>query len=163
MNYNIYKIDWARFVSFLMPSVLRREKLYLFIRSLLLPIQKLHTELLSTIGSIRYFFQHNGQVIYLEKVLNEAFVASYDVQTHYATKEINILEGEVKLPEYIYLEIEQKPVYPDIFLYSEAELRALNVNFIIEVPTTNPYSDRAISELTNKYKLPGKSYKIIRI
>ncbi|MEP0263796.1 hypothetical protein [Dokdonia sp.] len=63
-NYLI--INWSKIILWLLPPILRRQRHYVWLIALLKPLRTLYTQTL-------FQMQHNGQVIYLEKVLNETF------------------------------------------------------------------------------------------
>jgi len=60
------QIDWERVIIMLCPPVLRKQKQLLWLQVLLKPLTSIYEETL-------YRMQHNAQVVYLEKVLNEQF------------------------------------------------------------------------------------------
>ncbi len=59
-------IDWKRALIMLMPPVLRKKKHASWLQVLLTPLSNIYDDTL-------YKMQHTGQVVYLEKVLNELF------------------------------------------------------------------------------------------
>lgn len=59
-------VNWSRLLLWLLPPILRRKRHFQWLLSLLKPLETLYDTTL-------YQMQHNGQIIYLEKVLNETF------------------------------------------------------------------------------------------
>lgn len=59
-------VNWSKLVLWLLPPILRRKRHFKWMLSLLKPLETLYDTTL-------YQMQHNGQIIYLEKVLNETF------------------------------------------------------------------------------------------
>ena len=73
---NWAKIDFKRLVQLLLPTFLRKPQQTAFLNATIAPLETLYSETM-------YKMQHNGQVIYLEKVLNEfCDVAGYNSQNH---------------------------------------------------------------------------------
>jgi hypothetical protein len=66
-------VTWGKVLLWLLPPILRRQRHYRWLIALLKPLETLYDQTL-------YQMQHNGQIIYLEKVLNETFnpTVSYD-------------------------------------------------------------------------------------
>ncbi|MFT5890174.1 MAG: hypothetical protein ACI9Y7_000263 [Dokdonia sp.] len=59
-------VNWSKLLLWLLPPILRRKRHFKWLFSLLKPLETLYDTTL-------YQMQHNGQIIYLEKVLNETF------------------------------------------------------------------------------------------
>ncbi|AXT59697.1 hypothetical protein D1816_04770 [Aquimarina sp. AD10] len=74
------QIDWQRTLIMLMPPVLRKNRHALWLQVLLKPLSSVYEDTL-------YKMQHNGQVIYLEKVLNEIFNKSKEYKYYETTQE----------------------------------------------------------------------------
>lgn len=60
------QVDWSRMLLMILPPILRKSKQVVWLNVLLTPLKNLYDDTL-------YKMQHNGQVVYLEKVLNELF------------------------------------------------------------------------------------------
>ncbi len=59
-------VNWSKLLLWLLPPILRRKRHFKWLFSLLKPLETLYDTTL-------YQMQHNGQIVYLEKVLNETF------------------------------------------------------------------------------------------
>lgn len=59
-------VNWSKLLLWLLPPILRRQRHFKWLFALLKPLETLYDTTL-------YQMQHNGQIIYLEKVLNETF------------------------------------------------------------------------------------------
>lgn len=169
-----HKMDITRLISQLLPLHLRRVKLLLWMQALLRPLDWL-------MGETRYKMQHDGRVIYLEKVLNEQMgVLAYDPNDHEATKKIVIGPGNLPTEVYIFLDTEpDDPPYLDawdvgqfpadpVWLLTQEEMEAQYLDFTVKVPgylvqylTDIPKWESRITRLVDYYKLAGKEYKII--
>ncbi|KZS42316.1 hypothetical protein AWE51_02430 [Aquimarina aggregata] len=74
------QIDWQRTLIMLMPPVLRKKNHALWLQILLRPLSSIYEDTL-------YKMQHNGQVIYLEKVLNELFNKEREYKPYMQTQQ----------------------------------------------------------------------------
>ncbi|MFC4636191.1 hypothetical protein ACFO3O_19950 [Dokdonia ponticola] len=59
-------VNWSKLLLWLLPPILRKKRHFKWLFSLLKPLETLYDTTL-------YQMQHNGQIVYLEKVLNEIF------------------------------------------------------------------------------------------
>lgn len=94
-----YNVDYNKLVILLLPTFLRKPKLIAFLRALITPLSNLHYQFLQHQRDDHYKLDHNWQVCYLEKVLNDRFDVS--------VKRIRIIEGEKYERQYIYTEGEK--------------------------------------------------------
>ena len=134
--------------------------IYIFIE----PVVVLHNDFLIFRNKEIYKVVHNGQVITLEKVLNDAF----DPQQ----RQIFISEEMIFDPLYIYTKAENKPVFlGSEYIYTTQKSNAISTDFIINFPVNlKPNNSLAllnfenrIKALTNYYKLASKRYIILWI
>lgn len=160
-----HSFDITKLVSLMLPMQMRRLSLVLFLNALTLPLGWL-------IAKVLYKMQHDGRVIYLEKVLNEAFdMPGYSAASHESSKIIYIAPGEV--PDETYLFQEEEPDAPpfigldsnandgdDVWLYTQQELDARYNDFRVVVPMALQEFEYKIKNLVDYYKLAGKKYKI---
>jgi hypothetical protein len=109
---------------------------------------------------VRYELSFNGQVIYLEKLLNQTFNNDGD--------EIYIEDGPVT-ETYIYNENElneetyltnEDEAGTEVYLYNEDESSGTEIGFIVNVPSSLPINEPQLIALINAYKLAGISYTI---
>lgn len=97
------KINWSRFVAQNIPLWLRKPKRLAWLRVLLTPVRWMWVETEVFREQNLYFLNHTGQVIYLEKVLNDRFDA--------LGRNIYITDGSVGDYVYRYAENEPKWIY----------------------------------------------------
>lgn len=152
-----YSFDFKRLITQLLPMSLRRLVAVLFFAALLSPLGWL-------IKQILYKMQHNCQVIYLEKLLNESFaITAYNPDDHEGTKVIKIGPGEI--PEEVYIWLQTEPADPlwlgEVFLLSQAEADAQYCDFTVLIPMSFQAQEYKLQSLLEYYKLAGKKYKII--
>ncbi len=139
----------------LLPTFLRRSKNIAFLHCLLEPLIWFYEKTL-------YETQHTHTVMYMEKVLNEWFkVPGYDPVRHKATKKVHIVDAFNPKRVYLYLPIEEKPIYDDIvYLYDEEQLGAEYFNFIVKVPKEYQYNENSLRAVIDFYKQSAKKYQI---
>lgn len=102
-KYTILK--WEKLLLWLIPPILRKKTHFDWLDVLLTPIRLIYEETL-------YKMQHTGQVIYLEKVLNETFnpTKKYDP---------NLSTEQKRLEELIYIDESVKPTIQYVYLHKE--------------------------------------------
>ena len=155
------QINYRKLITWLLPTFLRKARLFKWLYALLYPIMWLYENVL-------YRMQHDCRVIYMEKMLNEWFnVAGYDIQDHENTKKVYIENGFRANKTYIYQNYEYKPVYTflkaenkPIYIYRAAEFLLQYFKFIVWIPLSYTYNEALLKAQINYYKLAGKSYKI---
>lgn len=167
INQSIYQIAFNKLTKWLLPTFLRKNKWSAWLMVLLTPIRSLYDKKQLWRSQIRYNMQHNGQVIYLEKVLNEYYlIAGYNHQDHQNTKLIYIGAGEQPNQLYIYTipELQPVPIYTTaenqpLFIYTESEMNAQYAEFIVWVPVSLLYIEAEMRALIDYY-IDTKLYKI---
>ena len=105
---NYITIDWNKALMWLVPPILRKQKHLLWLKALLSPLFNLYTDTL-------YKLQHTGQLIYLEKMLNEQFNAERQYNPNYT-------EVEKRANQLIYIAESLKPDLQHIYLHREYDL-----------------------------------------
>jgi hypothetical protein len=102
-KYTILK--WEKLLLWLIPPILRKKTHVDWLNVLLTPIQTIYEETL-------YKMQHTGQVIYLEKVLNETFNPT-------KTYDPNLSTEQKRLKGLIYIDESIKPTLQYVYLHKE--------------------------------------------
>ncbi|RKR11587.1 hypothetical protein C8C83_3327 [Flavobacterium sp. 90] len=102
-KYTILK--WEKLLLWLIPPILRKKTHADWLNVLLSPIRSIYEETL-------YKMQHTGQVIYLEKILNETFnpTKNYDANASIDQKRVD---------ELIYIDESVKPTLQYVYLHKE--------------------------------------------
>lgn len=167
MNLNIYNISFPNLRAFLTPVEHRTPIFMGFQRAFTSVFEVFHLDKQAFRASIRYKLSHSGQVIYLEKVLNEYYgISGYDPTNHETTKQILISNGDQLNPLYLYIEEEQNPehIYQTAesnpqFLYTQQEIDDAYTDFIIEVPVSLTYQEQELRALVDYY-IDTRYYKI---
>lgn len=164
MNYN--NIDFRALASKLSPPKLRKERLIDWVVALLKPLEEVNFLFKNFRKQAIYKVVHNGQVVYLEKVLNDRYDNSL--------RRIYIADAFEYDPTWVYPENENLPVYVNpeageaVYIYDDSILQESNVDFIVFVPldlqpstptTLNNFLIQMRS-LINYYKLASRRYSI---
>ena len=150
------QISFRDYITNLLPPFLRKNRHKSWLFALLAPLVWLYEDTL-------YKMQHDGRVIYLEKVLNEkAQVPGYNPNNHEATKKIRISQYDAVQKQWLYLEPEKKPAYEPISLYTETEINndRSGTGFNVLVPAVFSSKKSIIRQAVEYYKLAGKTFQI---
>ncbi len=148
-------INFNKLTVWLLPTFLRRNNHIAWLSAIIYPIVTLYDRTL-------YRMQHNGQVIYLEKVLNQWFlVEGYNPDQHKNTKTVHIANAYYARRKYLYQDYEQKPIYlGKTYIHKRAEYGAEYFDFTVLIPKSYNYNLVALKAQIDYYKLAGKKYKI---
>lgn len=150
------QISFRDNITNLLPPFLRKNRHKSWLFALLAPLVSLYEDTLCKM-------QHDGRVIYLEKVLNEkAKVPGYNPNNHEATKKIWIDDYDAVKKEWLYIEVEKKPSYEPISLYTETEINndRSGTDFNVLVPAAFNSKKSIIRQAVEYYKLAGKTFQI---
>lgn len=153
----MFNIEMSRMAIALVPQRLRQPKLLGYLLALTAPVRTVYNAFTAARNSNLYRLSHNGQVCYLEAVLNDSFDPDQ--------RRIFITDADSFVQKYIYTEAEQQPVYlGTMYLRSEADYTVGSYDFKVVVPldfNMGLYGYQ-IKALINAYKLVGTKYKIER-
>ena len=144
------------YIISLLPPFVRKNRHKSWLFALLAPLVSLYEDTL-------YKMQHDGRVIYLEKVLNEkAQVPAYNPNEHESKKKIWIGDYDAVQKEWLYIELEKKPSYEPITLYTQTEINndRSGTGFTVHVPAAFNSKKSIIRQTVEYYKLAGKTFKI---
>ncbi len=130
-----------------------------FITAATKPLRDVYNDLLILRTQVDYDLKFNGQVIYLEHILNDLFddvnrdiyisdVANVDFLYIYT-------DPETVTPPYVYNDGE---TFNDLYVETDAETLSSN-QFIINIPATG-INQIELKAVVDKYKLAGKNYVI---
>ena len=144
-------VDFNILIEDLSPTFLRKPAQLALLQSVVKPVDTLYKDTL-------YKMQHNSQVIYLEKMLNEWFnVSGYSSANHEATKTVFITDAPASVKVYYYQESENLPLYHGT-VYDSSQL--VLHDFIINIPDTYVFVEAKLRAVVDYYKLAGKKYVI---
>ena len=168
--FNNYNIDFNVLANLLTPPFLRKPKLIDWLITLLKPLEETNYKFKAFRRQAIYKVTHNGQVVYLQKVLRDAYdndlrriliVDAFSIDPLWVYPENNLQ------PIYVYTEAENKPVYVhDMSIFNAGDYDFL-VLFPLELKPITDFDTNIleiqIKSLINYYKLASKRYKILWI
>ncbi|MFV0231792.1 hypothetical protein OBK30_01855 [Empedobacter falsenii] len=152
----LYKINFNKLVVQLMPTFLRQPRMIAFISLFSAELRDLHNAWLIKKSQDETWLQHNSQVCYLRKILNDEFD---DLE-----RRIKITDGQLYDRQYVYTLGEKKPKYlGKIFIRQNTDYADTGIDFFVIVPVEinieqNKYK---LEAWVNRYRLASKRYKII--
>jgi hypothetical protein len=152
-----YKIDFDKLILLLLPTFLRKHKLFGYLKVLIAPIASLHYKWAQLREQNIKKLSYNSQKCYLRGVLNDR----YDTDL----RRITIGNTANKTQGYIYTPAENMPVYLGVmWLEPEFNYEGSTVDFLVNVPRelVNTKVNEIVATL-EFYVLAGKQYQIISI
>lgn len=158
-----YVIDFYLLALQMLPTMLRKPAMTALSTVLLKPLNTLHYGWRQWRERNIYQLQHNGQVCYLRKALNDAFDPT--------ERRIYIGDGLMHETLYIFTEGEAQDVFTGTeaeagvqYLRTEAETADTGLDFIVWVPATvYNISIDGLRATVEFYKAGGKRYDIFII
>lgn len=155
-----WSVNFCRLTQLLSPTFLRKEKMRAWLCLLVSPIQELQNIWLSNRRDNLYNVQHNSQVCYLRKMLNDEFDSTQ--------RRILIDDGLGVEAFYIYTEGENKPKYirteaenAPVFLHPSSAYAGTGVDFYVLVPIGLEFNEIKMRALVDFYRLASKRYEIV--
>lgn len=153
-------VQFCKLSQLLTPTFLRNARMKAWTCLLVFPIQQLYNRWANNRRENLYTLEHNSQVCYLRKVLNDRFDAKL--------RRIIITDGQSLDQLYIYTEGEEKPLFlhgesegqTPVFLHPAAAY-AGGADFYVIVPFDLNYNELAMRALVDFYRLASKRYEII--
>ncbi|MFH7017170.1 hypothetical protein [Flavobacterium sp. FlaQc-47] len=126
-------LKWEKLLLWLIPPILRKKTHVDWLDVLLTPLHTIY-------GEILYKMQHTGQVIYLEKVLNDTYNPTKIYNPNLSTE-------QKRLEELIYIDESVKPTLQYVFLHKEY----YEPDGTLMIPQLKVYKNR---EYKNRNKKP---------
>lgn len=156
-----YKIYFDKLILLLLPTFLRKPKIFSYLKALITPLSGSNESVYSRWSNMRKEnikkLSYNSQKCYLRGVLNDR----YDP----FERRITLNNTNKKPKDYIYTQAENLPVYlGTMWLEPEFNYEGSTVDFLVNVP--QEIMNLKINELVATiefYVLAGKSYQIIAI
>lgn len=154
-----YNLDIYKFAQYLLPPVLRKKRLFAFLCVLLLPVYVVLQAFLAFRKQCVDNMNINGQVIYIEKVLNDTFFLE--------NKEIYLSD----IPDsQFYMYTRDERIQATFHQRNEEDMRQLYMchrnegnmegNYIVNVPSFLEGKTDEIRRIVEKYKPSGRKYII---
>ncbi|MEQ3500590.1 hypothetical protein ABMY20_12605 [Tenacibaculum sp. SSH1-16] len=150
-----YNIDFYIWAVNLLVIRLRKPKMIAFVKSLVTPIVNIHYDFLQKKAIDEFILNHNGQVCYLRKALNDVFDNEL--------RRIRIGSGNQYNRQYIYTRAEQKPVYlGKIYIRDKSAFADTGIDYIVYVPKKILASrELELIKWIEIFNEAGTAYKII--
>lgn len=152
-----YNINWNKYAAELIPTRLRQSKLIAYVKVLISPLVNLHDEFLKQQSEDYHKLNHNGQICYLRKALNDRFDNSQ--------RRIYIGNGNQFTRKYLYTRAEARPIFlGKTYLHSRNDYEDTSVDFIVFVPASilATLTEQIKAEI-NYFKEGVKTYKLVAI
>jgi hypothetical protein len=141
-----FEVDFRKWLLWMLPAVLRKPRLIAFIRALTLPIVRIHAALLVFRVVANESAQITGQVCVLRTYLNRRFDPD---------GRIEIRDDEMRTDTYIYMVLENRPLYLNAHLSS-----AGGADFVVGIPAVLRAQEPEIRREINRFKLITKKFRI---
>ena len=159
-NRNIYYYSWKRLVRWLIPQALRKPLLLAFAEAFVSGLQYVHAAFIDFKLATEYELTITGQVVYLEKMLNDRF--------DFIQRRIYIIDGIDYEPLWLALDIENKPQWlatdaeqKPLWLCLDSETGKFSGDFIIVIPPDVVFDEAELVARVNKYKLASKQWTLL--
>jgi len=153
----MWLVNYKKLILWVTPQWLRNSNYLLLINAANYPIRQLHDRFINFKNAVLYRLEHNSQVCYLRKVLNDK--CDNDLRRITITDFVGI-NGI-----FFYADDEVRDVNmgSDVFFYADDQYSDSGIDFIVNVPLgiMNSIDEQAyLKSLINQYKLAGKNYII---
>lgn len=142
----MYSINWFIWLNSFLWNVVRKTKMKALLRAYISPILKLHGQFISYKNDIDFQLKVNSQVCKLAWGLNQKFDS--------ILRRIRIIDNSNNQIDFIFLEVENRPLYLPNFLGSN------EYEFEVRCPLSLKGVEKDIKAFLNIYKLPSKRYII---
>lgn len=148
-----YKLDFRRLSVQLIPTFLRSPRMVAWVNALVSPLEQVQDEFNANRRDNLTRLNHNSQVCYLRKILNDSF----DSQS----RRIQVLPANNLKQTYIYTRPEYKVKYLKVFARERSEYGDGGVDFIIQIPGELNFYRESIAATADYYRLAAKRFSII--
>lgn len=154
-----YRLDIYKWGLLLLPPVLRRRRLYALLRVMLGPLHGLMQDFRTFRTNSIYRMNINGQVIYIEKALNDAFLL--ENREIYLTDTADpIADASVVYPDAgITMTVYEEGAADTTYIKAAGDGK-LSADFIINVPSFLSSETERIRAIVEYNRPAGRSYGI---
>lgn len=156
---SIFNVNWNRFVLFFLPKSLQNNLLVTLVNSFILPLKTNYKAFLNFKREAEYKVKHNGQTVYLQKMLNDQFDPYL--------RRIKVENITPKQPFWVFYQEESKAFFVyniedsiSLFIYNAQDYYN-EFDFKVIIPTVLLVSQSQMQAQINYYKLFSKNYEII--
>lgn len=149
-----HNLSFNKLVILLMPTFFRKQKMLAFVALFSAQLTKLHNDWLLEKTEHEVWLNHNSQVCYLRKILNDKFD---DLE-----RRIKITDGQLYERQYIYILGERKPKkLGKLFIRQTTDYADTGIDFFVLVPSSININKYKFEAFINRYKLASKRYKTL--
>ena len=155
---NIFKVNWNRLVKFLVPRPLQKPLLMALLYCFISPLKTNHKSFMGFKIDAEYRVKHNGQICYLQKMLNDKFDKYL--------RRIRVVNQAPKVALWAYYIEDEKPLF-GYELEDDKPLFGYNANdyynafdFSVIIPESLLAFTNQMQAQINYYKLFSKNYQI---
>lgn len=154
----LYQMDYKKLVVLLLPTFMRKPRLFAFVHALTFGLSELYTKFSRNRGSNLSRIECNGQVCYLRKMLNDEL----DPIERRITISDGLAEGSWL---FAFMESDAWQLLidgPGVMVYSERLIISDTALFYVSVPWGNKDENlnNRLRNFLNNYKLLSKKYTI---
>lgn len=160
-----YKLKFYEYVYYCTPVFLRGTKQLAWLKTLLSALQTSNFNFTIFVSTTLFYLSFNGQVIYLEHILNDQFDLSLrriyiDDDSGVNITPLVVFNKSEKQPSLVVYNKSENQVPTGAVFNKNAVVG--NMDFIIYVPNGILTTQRiaAMNQVINKYKIAGKRYII---
>ena len=155
----IFKIDFNRWIALMLPTFLRRRRIYALCRALCAPLyngdEAVYGRFLEARDNHNYRLGHTGQVCFMRQALNDAFGLR---------KGFEICDSEVNLATWRYVkdqEVSGQLLISDesgggLLVGDENHIRTPSNRFIVKIPQAIAMNIDVVRAVVDRYRLCSK-------
>lgn len=157
-----YDIDMTKFAQHLLPPMLRKVKLFSLIKVLIAPYKQILAEFKLFRQQSLDNMQINGQVIYIEKILNDTyFLKNKEIYITDIEEQILYMNTSAEGDALVYMSKVGEEGGNTVYMTLEGEGN-VDGNYQVNVPSFLSDYITEITRIVEKYKPSGRKY-IIKI
>lgn len=158
-NSNTYKVDFFKLVSWLLPTIMFKPKMYAWCKALISPIVTIHNDLLVFRKAKLYELAITPQIGSIVYYLNSRYDAT--------ANSIYITNGQKGVEQFIFLDTEAETDYvfddanaEQMYVYNSNEVGATPAQCIVWLPLFLQPKELEITAIIKQIKLPSKRFQI---
>lgn len=161
----MYSFNFNSLIQLLLPRVHRKPVMTAWLEVLLYPVKQLHDLFIALRDSLLYDARVTGQVNSLEWMLNDKFYNDGTLRSIYISdntgldNDVLIYQSAEAEPE-TYLFNTSESAEDDTYIFQTGEGIG-GEDFIVNVPDALVFDEEYMKSLINKFKIAGKTYKIV--
>lgn len=153
-----YDVDMIKLAELLLPPPLRRKKLFALIKVMILPFRYLHKKMMDYHHKASHLQQVTGQVINLEKALNDMFYSGHDIYiTDVPAADFYLYNDNETATGMVMYNDDEEGVSQ---VWTNDGEGRINGDFIVNVPFYLEPQESLIRNILDRYKVTGRKYII---